>query len=336
MLANLLAPGFIVIPAANDQAPNPTGLDGRPTVASTVPVNSLQQSVAAAGDGSRPVPPASAMSEFPVPSASVETEALPPEAAVPPRSGVPFREPDPRAGRTIRKATSEGISIPSDLHRTGSPALDRQTEPDLACGGGVQHDVRGGAPDGGLLVQPTGAVPADGGSVELAPRAGAIPVEPTAATSPASVERSAEPRSMALVPADHHGRPVTARLLAMEAGAGQRLSIQLDPADLGRVEVALRLDHAGTAAAVFTVDRLETLLLLQRDARAVMDVLSSAGFTVDPGSVGFTLRDGNGEHATPHQPPSNSATPRGRQDEHGTVEAASSIWTRHGLLDLHV
>lgn len=134
----------------------------------------------------------------------------------------------------------------------------------------------------------------------------------------------------------HQGRPITARLIATEAGDGQRLKIQLDPADLGRVEVALRLDHAGTAAALFTVDRPETLLLLQRDARAVAEVLSAAGFTVDSGSVGFTLRDGNGEDAGSHQPPPGSSAPRGLPDEPGTVEAVRSIWTRHGLLDLHV
>ena len=58
-------------------------------------------------------------------------------------------------------------------------------------------------------------------------------------------------RSMLPTP-DHRGRPVTARLVMVDGIDGSRVRIDLEPADLGRVEVALRLDDSGTAAASFT------------------------------------------------------------------------------------
>lgn len=340
VLAGLLAPGFVGIPPASEQATTPVGIDRQPAVGTLPPAGVLQQSTEATGDGAPPVPSRTAISTVSVPSASVEPEALLTETAVPSEADVPFTKTLSPVGRVTRKAPSEATFLTSDLHRTRSAEIDRNVELTPASLDGRRQDGDSVVPDGGLVMQPSGSGLADHGSVEVAPRAGAVSLDLTTvraetAASPSS-NRSSGPHPVPLGLADHQGRPVTARLLATEAGDGQRLRIQLDPADLGRVEVALRLDHAGTAAAVFTVDRPETLLLLQRDARAITDVLSLAGYTVDPGSVEFTLRDGNREDARPHQPLPGAPEPRGYQDELGTVEAMSPVWTRHGLLDLHV
>ena len=96
------------------------------------------------------------------------------------------------------------------------------------------------------------------------------------------------------------------------------MRIELEPADLGRVEVALHLDDAGTAAASFTVDRPETLQLLQRDARTVTDMLAAAGFTVDCGSLGFSLRDGSGN-------PGQSDRPRAGQEASGPGKSPAEL-----------
>jgi flagellar hook-length control protein FliK len=149
------------------------------------------------------------------------------------------------------------------------------------------------------------------------------------------VESTRLPPPVLLAVTDHRGRQVTARLAIGAAGGASSVRIELEPADLGRVEVALHLGDGGTAAASFTVDRPETLQLLQRDARTVTDMLAAAGFTVDPSSLGFSLRDGGGD--ADHQ--GSPQTGRGASGEGRAapeVNPASCIMLQRGLLDLQV
>lgn len=139
---------------------------------------------------------------------------------------------------------------------------------------------------------------------------------------------------MTLAAPDHHGRVVSARLVRGEAGDSSSLRIDLEPADLGRVEVSLRLDDDGVASATFTVDRPETLQLLQRDARTVGDLLGSAGFTVSQGGLGFTLRDQPG--GTPWSERSGRAAAGGAATRGEPAAGAATPRSRHGLLDLQV
>lgn len=69
-----------------------------------------------------------------------------------------------------------------------------------------------------------------------------------------------------------------------------RLSMQLHPAELGRVDVKIEVGHDGRALAVVMVDRQETLDLLQRDARTLERALTDAGLQADSGSLSFSLR----------------------------------------------
>ena len=140
---------------------------------------------------------------------------------------------------------------------------------------------------------------------------------------------------MPLAVPDHRGRQVTARLVIDAAGGSSCVRIELEPADLGRVEVALHLADAGTAVASFTVDRPETLQLLQRDARTVTDMLSAAGFSVDAGSLGFSLRDGGGNAGQSDRPQHGPAVP-GAASASAEIDPGPRGVLRHGLLDLRV
>jgi flagellar hook-length control protein FliK len=126
---------------------------------------------------------------------------------------------------------------------------------------------------------------------------------------------------------------VSAWLVVAQDGQGSSVRIDLEPADLGRVEVALHVDDAGMASATFTVDRPETLQLLQRDARTVSDLLGSAGFAVQQGTLGFTLRDSPGgqDGSERGQRGGGGSAARG-----GHAAPASPIRARRGLLDLQV
>ncbi|MBI1261044.1 MAG: hypothetical protein GC184_04910 [Rhizobiales bacterium] len=74
--------------------------------------------------------------------------------------------------------------------------------------------------------------------------------------------------------------------------------IRLDPAELGRVDVRMEVRKDGHVTAHLTIDKPETLDLLQRDARALQQALNDAGLQADSDSLNFSLRDqstgGNG------------------------------------------
>lgn len=73
-----------------------------------------------------------------------------------------------------------------------------------------------------------------------------------------------------------------------------KISIQLRPTELGKVEVRLEVGHEGRVTAVITADRADTLDLLQRDARILQSSLQDAGLRADSNSLSFELR-GNGQ-----------------------------------------
>ena len=160
-------------------------------------------------------------------------------------------------------------------------------------------------------------------------------LRPAGGDAPPPAEPARPSASMPLAVPDHRGRQVTARLVIGAAGGTSSVRIELEPADLGRVEVALHLGDAGTAVASFTVDRPETLQLLQRDARTVTDMLSAAGFSVDAGSLGFSLRDGGGNAGQPERPHHAPAMPGGASAP-AEIDPGPRAVLRHGLLDLRV
>ncbi len=77
---------------------------------------------------------------------------------------------------------------------------------------------------------------------------------------------------------------------AVQAGAN-RITVQLYPAELGRIEVKIELAENGRLSAMVVVDRPETLDMMQRDARALERALQQAGLDTDSDSLQFNLRD---------------------------------------------
>jgi flagellar hook-length control protein FliK len=71
--------------------------------------------------------------------------------------------------------------------------------------------------------------------------------------------------------------------------------IRLDPAELGRIEVRLQIDEEGGVKAHLTVDKVETLALLQRDSRSLERAFEQAGLKPTDGSVDLSLRDGQSQ-----------------------------------------
>src|SRR5262245_6616310 len=75
---------------------------------------------------------------------------------------------------------------------------------------------------------------------------------------------------------------------ALREGAG-KVSIQLSPAELGRIHVKLDIDEDKRVTAAVTVERPSTLELLQRDVKGLERALHDAGLNMDAGDLSFSL-----------------------------------------------
>lgn len=98
-------------------------------------------------------------------------------------------------------------------------------------------------------------------------------------------------------------RPTPINAVPLEIGlralsGSKRFDIRLDPAELGRVDVRLEIDDAGIVTAKLTVDRVETLHLLQRDARTLERAFEQAGLKPSDGGVDISLRDQTGQQGS--------------------------------------
>lgn len=70
-----------------------------------------------------------------------------------------------------------------------------------------------------------------------------------------------------------------------------RFEIQLDPPELGRIDVKLEIAQDGQLRAQLATERPETFELLQRDARVLHKALEATGLKVDENSIDVSLRD---------------------------------------------
>ncbi|MDX5366501.1 MAG: flagellar hook-length control protein FliK, partial [Alphaproteobacteria bacterium] len=78
-----------------------------------------------------------------------------------------------------------------------------------------------------------------------------------------------------------------------------RFDIRLDPPEMGRIDVRMEIRKDGQVVAHMSVERPETLDLLQRDARALQQALNNAGLQADGDSLNFSLKDGQDNSSNP-------------------------------------
>jgi flagellar hook-length control protein FliK len=69
-----------------------------------------------------------------------------------------------------------------------------------------------------------------------------------------------------------------------------RFQIRLDPPELGRIDVHMKVDRDGNVQARMTVERSETLDLMQRDQRSLEKALAQAGLDSSKTNLEFSLR----------------------------------------------
>jgi flagellar hook-length control protein FliK len=114
--------------------------------------------------------------------------------------------------------------------------------------------------------------------------------------------------------------PIVIGLQALRNGSST-FQIRLDPEELGRIEVKLHISGDSKVSASLVVDRVETLHMLQREAKTLERAFDQAGLKANGDDLQFSLRqdgrgqNGGGQHGAGQDAP--------RQDGFGRASSPS-------------
>lgn len=110
-----------------------------------------------------------------------------------------------------------------------------------------------------------------------------------------------QPVQVVTTPGYINHKPVTEQVhVAVRKAASdglENITVQLDPIDLGRVEVNIQTNRDGLTSISFMVDKPETFDHLSRDARSLERALQDSGVKTDTGSMQFNLRQQSQLHS---------------------------------------
>ena len=114
-----------------------------------------------------------------------------------------------------------------------------------------------------------------------------------------------------------------------------KITIQLRPEELGRVEVKLDIAGDGRVKAMVMADKPETLDLLQRDSRTLERALQESGLKTDNNSLSFNLQgkesNSQGQLSTNNQPDSQNNDQSGNETEGDSTNEAPVPSTAIGM-----
>ena len=137
------------------------------------------------------------------------------------------------------------------------------------------------------------------------------------AQAEAAAQRGTRPAALPVV------EQVAVRINKAISDGVDRITVKLNPADLGQIDIRMEIGPDGKFNAVFAADRPQTVELLQRDARELARSLQDAGLRTDAGSLSFNLRGQNQGQANGSQ----SGTPQhaGSDSSSGTDLPAEAM-----------
>jgi flagellar hook-length control protein FliK len=297
---------------AKAEAPEPR-IPAVPAATEAAPPSAVRMPAPAGGEGPETgTAAATARSQRPADAEEVATEigaasplpvpALPPPVAimvVPGGAAAPAAAP-PQADTAVQPRPA-GAAVPVAA-ATEAPAAAVPTLP------APDHGAAAPPMPDASMHPPVMTTPADRAEPALAadppsrataaPRAAPeapTPVEPgtpnaapAAAPAPTGSPAMPAPAPPPAAPA----RQIAPVLVAVAiAGGTARLSITLEPAELGRVEISVERRGEATDIRVIA-ERPETLALIQRDQRELDRTLTQAGIGSEGRSLSFTLSDG--------------------------------------------
>lgn len=251
--------------------------------------------------------------------ASAEGEATPPADATPaPASGQVVAQalilphaPPPTAlggaqavvrGKTadtgVTADTSVRASTESKRASSPTPAPSPRTGTTSACR--TQGNATAAAESGArtrddfapLIDRETGATPQGAHSTVATPDGASLP-DP-APKAPHIPTISAHPARI--------GSELGVELARRTHAGGDELTVRLDPAHHGEIEVRMQFDDAGQLRATVTASQPATLELLKRDSGALLQAINDAGIAADTASFQFDARSDNQQQGMSRQP----------------------------------
>ena len=247
-------------------APAPAGRAGRPGPAAGQAVAGRKEAATLA----EPVAAEGSAAEKTLPEGPQERAAAPGRSA----RAEPDLRPGPSPAENPVRALASGPMPPREVPVT-----------EEAAGSTKSGAVQGAGEAAGIqaVAAPQAAAPA-GGALFAPP----VPAPALPGLAPAAPEASSAPRLMPRVAPAEQVAPI-AIALALGGGAEGRITVSLDPVELGRVEVTV--ERVGEAARVqVAAERPETLALLARDGASLDRALGGAGIGGDGGrSISFSL-----------------------------------------------
>ncbi|MBD3848434.1 flagellar hook-length control protein FliK [Bosea sp. SSUT16] len=278
----------------------------------------LSLSLPAAG-GEKPDEAAAAKGgAVPVGAGPVAKAQLQAERALAAQAG----SPDGAAGKPAFGAALTGATPGESSQHAGQ--AHKSVDADAAVAG-AKADAAQGLPAQGPAVVAGEAKPAEAVQQALAPidltalvqqavgGTGTVhslsPLDQAAATPNPALPSGAGQAALPATPL--HVVPIEIGLRAL-SGARQ-FDIRLDPDELGRVDVNLSISDKGEVSARLVVDRVETLHLLQRDARTLERAFEQAGLKPSDSGIDISLRDPSDQSAFRQHRQQEEAPQRSRQ-----------------------
>lgn len=250
------------------------------------------------------------------PAAPDSQRGRPTVQTVPAPSSVPTTRPSVAA---IPATEPEPTPAPLD---TAAPQVVRPVASTIA---GVGKPAIEATPHAPPTIRPA-TEEAPGQDVLVTPAAGTA-MPPTPHTVEAAAPVAPAP------PAASPARQIAPVLVAVAiAGGTARLSVTLEPAELGRVEISV--ERKGEATDIRVVaERPETLALMQRDQRELDRTLAQAGIGSEGRSLSFSLSDG-GSFASGRDAEGRGQPGRGHAPEVPTNAAPAEVASPRRLLSL--
>lgn len=305
------APPIVDASATAPVPPAPASL-AQPTLPTT-DARADSDVVAEAGDPAATAAPAKPEAAVGAPVAEADTEIhqMPPGLDAATGKATPPGEVISAAAKALMgkpEEASSGSDRAGELKaaieaaRQGEPAPRETGQRETAKAGADQATMTPPEADGQRPADKTGQPQADitqvaqasqalaakdGLGAESAPRLDGLPAQ--AARS----EAAPPPPELPLPP---NARPLAPSAVPVEIGLRalqglKEFQIRLDPAELGRVDVRLEIGDDKSVTARVVVDRVETLHLLQREARTLERAFEQAGLKSSDAGIDISLRD---------------------------------------------